>query len=239
MLAVPSATSATGLPVVDRYEIDTNLFASWGDLSLCFQKWRIRELRFNFVSAIGTSIPGLVYMCVLPDPDAAAPTTPEVIMSNQHAVMGPHYSNPKLRFRPRNNMTWLYTQDNVTSVDRFEMPGDFFFATSAWTSAQSPGRVYVDYVVEFTEVTNTLAGMTKVGKLVKGDSVIEQSRGNSYSPSRGFHTVIGETPKFGYLPSEGASGPEATPRENRIDLMELSAKVELLTQAISKLNTAP
>lgn len=161
LLTFPSSTDGAGLPVTNRYEIDTSLFASWSDLALCFQKWRIRELRFNFVSQQGTNLPGLIAMCVLPDPDCATPTSIDVVVSNQHSAVGPHYSCPSLRYVPRNNTNWLFTSDILADEDRLEMPGDFIFQSSSWTSVQAPGRVYVDYWVEFTEVTNTLAGLSR------------------------------------------------------------------------------
>jgi hypothetical protein len=161
LLSIPTVTDSGGLPVTDRYEIDTNLLSSWTDLARAFQKWRVRELRFNFVSCQGTNLAGLVAMAVMPDPDAATASTLDYLMGNQHSVVGPHYSCPSLLYVPRRSTNWLYTQDILADEDRLEMPGDFFLQSSLWTSVQTPGRVYVDYWVEFTEVTNVNASLTK------------------------------------------------------------------------------
>lgn len=170
--AALSSTSAVGAFVATRYEIDTTLCPSWGQLGQVFAKWRIRSLVFHFAALKSTSTEGNVGICVLPDPQETTPISSSTGLSMQFAAFGPIRNNLTLRYRPP-KATWLFTRDATLLDDRLEMPGDVVYWTENTTASFAPGVPWVSYVVEFTSVTNST-----VAPLLKQPSVKPQPRDN-------------------------------------------------------------
>ena len=155
-IGLPSSTNASGVYQATRYEIDTDLTSQWMQFGGLFQKWMIHHLRFEFVPIQSISAVGAVWMCVVEDVDSATPTNIATLM-DQRVSRGFRYSQLDrmlLDYTP-NRTGWMYTRDGGISDDRFEMPGDFIFATSDFTSSVSPGYILVDYDISFTGLTNS------------------------------------------------------------------------------------
>jgi len=106
---LPSTTNATGISVIDRWEIDTSLLAIWNSMATVFQKWRIRRLRFEFVTNRPTSQAGTFAMAVLEDPDSVTPAGIADVVNNRVACSGHAYQNKTLNYTPA-HVGWLYTK---------------------------------------------------------------------------------------------------------------------------------
>lgn len=155
-----TATSAVGTLVVNTFELDTTMFPIWDYLAKVFQKWRIRKLGFQVFSNVPVDVQGAIGFGVCDDPDAGVPTTIDEIVSNRvsyAAHCGGHH--PMIYWSPIKSTQWLFTNDQLTSDDRFEMPGNLYVGTWGFNaSSGSSFRIRVYYDVEFDGLTNpTLA----------------------------------------------------------------------------------
>lgn len=177
ILPINTLTDAGGLFVLASYDIDTDLFLSWTELGTCFEQWRVRSLRFKFVTNDASNTLGTIYMACTDDPDESSPVNEYEIMSMRTAIAAHQFKDTTLRWKPKNQ--WMYTQDQLTSDDRWEMPGVFLFGTSGYSTAHSVGHIQVIYDVEFRFVANQAViartktsvplPLTEKGVNVKGD----------------------------------------------------------------------
>ena len=167
-----TTTSAGGAFVVTRFEIDTTLVGAWTTLGQSFAKWRVRSIHFHFTGIKGSTTDGLVGICILDDPNMTSPNTTVTALANRQAVLGKVHEHISLMYRPKHT-PWLFTRDTVASTeDRLEMPGDVCYFTSDTSSAFTPGIAWCDFVVEFTELTNSTVAPLGLGiKNGKGDDV--------------------------------------------------------------------
>jgi len=93
-------------------------------------------------------------MSVLEDTDATTPANIFEALNCRVAALGNAWQEYSLPYTPRNT-GWLFTRDGGLSDDRFEMPGDFVFSTQGYTTAITPGLLYVDYDLEFNGIVTT------------------------------------------------------------------------------------
>lgn len=161
LVSLASSTNSTGLFVLDSFDIDSTFLTSLGTISNAFEKWRVNRLKFTWVPNCPTSFKGTIYFACLDDPNESSPTSPDTILNCRVACCTTCYQRASMTFVPLNKSRWLYTRDQVTSDDRWEMPGVFLAATGSFDSTQSPGRFLVEYDVEFQGVTNSSVQMTK------------------------------------------------------------------------------
>jgi len=161
-----SATSGVGAVTVDKFEIDTDLCTTWQNLAKVFNKWRIKKLVFEVTSNLGpTSQVGMV-MCMIEDGNSTAPGVLGDFLQNRFSSFksfGTSKMKPLVYVPDRTiNDGWMFTNDQVTSDDRFEMPGDFYIGT--WgcnTSLSNCFYVVITYDVEFCELTNSIVSSVK------------------------------------------------------------------------------
>jgi len=164
-IGASSATSASGLLVVNRYEIDTSMSSVWQQFGSLFQKWKIHSLLFELIPIQGVTIQGVGYLAVLEDPDSVTPATvPEFLDCRlARAYRYAFQDRQILLYKPPTNTMlgngWLYTQDGGISDDRFEMPGDLIVGTSDFAASVSPFRVVCHYDVSFALVVNSTVSM--------------------------------------------------------------------------------
>jgi len=152
---VLSNSSASGLFVVTRYEINSSLCDSWNQLSDTFARWKVNKLDFKFVPIQGMTTPGTAGMAILEDTDSASPSTTPQAMNCRCATLGTVREPLWLKYRPKHS-NWLWTRDAVAyTQDRLEMPGDFIFWSENTSSAFVPGIVELKYSVEFDSIINT------------------------------------------------------------------------------------
>ena len=161
-VGIPSATNSSGLFTTTRYEIDTDLTSQWMQLGGLFQKWKIHRLRFEFVPIQSISAVGAVWMCIVEDPDSATPTNQATLLDQRvSAVYRYSYLQKMILDYEPSKSGWMYTRDGGISDDRFEMPGDFVFASSDFTSSVSPGYIVMEYDISFAALTNSTVSISK------------------------------------------------------------------------------
>lgn len=150
-----TATSAAGTFTIDSFDIDTGLLLTWSVMQNAFEQWRVRKMIFHYIPNCITSQIGTVYMAVSDDPNESSPISGDTMLSCRVSTATQSYSKSTMVFVPLNKQKWLYTRDQVTSDDRWEMPGVFQLATESFSTAQKPGRILVEYLVEFRGASNT------------------------------------------------------------------------------------
>lgn len=154
-ILTPTATNASGVFVGDRLELDTSASLLWSEIAQSFQKWKINWLVFEFVPIQPITTGGYIAMSVLEDPDSTTPTNMSQMLGLRTAHWGPYFEPRfRLRYKPKHS-GWLWTKDAGLSDDRWEMPGDLFFASQNFTSAVAPGFVNMRFSVSFDILTNT------------------------------------------------------------------------------------
>lgn len=160
-IAWVGSTSNVGAFVVNQVEIDTDLAPIWQQLANIFEQWRVLSMRFHFIPNGGSTTSGTIYMAATDDGDSTIPGVEQDICSLRTAVCSCNWQRAVMTYKPMNKI-WLYTHDQALSTDRLEMPGTFLMGSSGASTSFSPGRVFVDYDVEFRAISNsTVAPMHK------------------------------------------------------------------------------
>jgi len=166
-IGAPANTSNVGAFTGTRYEIDTSLSQIWSQFGALFQKWKIHNLQFEFVPIQGIAIVGTVMMALIEDPDSTTPTSIASCLNSRIAQMWRYNLQQRmiLNYTPPNKTIlgngWMYTQDNLTGEDRFEMPADFIVGTSDFVTDVSPGHLICHYDVSFAQVVNSSVSLSK------------------------------------------------------------------------------
>jgi hypothetical protein len=166
LLSAVSTTSASGLFVSTRYEIDSTLIAAWSGISSSFEKWRVLKLTFEYVPIQPTSKTGVALMSVLEDVDDTTPSTVTTLMSQRVCTITQLYEKASITYVPK-YVPWLYCRDSAALDDRWEMPADFIFATNDTTENLFPGYVVLHYHVEFDLVVSSSLNLSKMAMRAK------------------------------------------------------------------------
>jgi len=87
-------------------------------------------------------------MAILEDPDDATPTSITNMIGQRLCTMTHISTKGRLTYAPK-HVPWLYCRDSTTLDDRWEMPGDFMFASVDTAEALFPGYVMCHFDVEF------------------------------------------------------------------------------------------
>jgi len=119
-------------------------------------------------------------MCILEDPYGTVPSNLSTALGCRVATGGVHYQRRSLTWRPHLSQRWLYTKDFVTTDDRDEMPGDFVYCTTSFTSSLNPGFITVEYMLEFTDMCNSTVASPH--KEVGHKSVVVHSQDMGLAP---------------------------------------------------------
>lgn len=149
---VLSLTSSSGLFVINSYDIDTSLCTLWTELASVFQRWKLHWMRIKITPIRGSSTVGTLTMCIQEDDPSVAPSSPQEMLSQRLGAVTNNTEPVHLLYRPKHNM-WFYTGDNLTSDDRWEMPGRLHIGSSDFTSAVIPALVSITFSVSFDVVT--------------------------------------------------------------------------------------
>jgi len=146
-----SASSATPATVVVKQLIvgcaddATALVTRWRQYAQLFQRWRIHRLRAHLVSNMATTTVGNNYLAFDVTPDAV-PSTAEGLMRLGRSVMGNAYSNISVDFNAATQIQRWFPCELSASDD---YPGILCAATDGYSSALVPGKIVIDYEIEF------------------------------------------------------------------------------------------
>jgi hypothetical protein len=199
-----TATSIAGAFVSDRFEIDETLSTAFSNASTMFQRWRIRSMTFYMTPRIAGN--GLLGMCVIEDPEANTPATvPQAINCRLSALAC--YVAPggksvcTLRYTPPQK--WLYANDDVSSEDRWEMPGDLVVFSIFATASLVPADIWMTYDIEFEMPTNPTVALrrmiTAVDQAVDEGTLDEDEKSEVISTAEVLKSQVQE-------PSKGDTG---------------------------------
>lgn len=147
-----SLTNSSGLPVITSLDIDTNFCTVWSTLATVFQRWKLHSLVITITPINGSTTRGTLSSCVQEDDPSVAPASTAEVMSQRRAVIGSNVNAVTYSYVPVHNI-WFYCGDNITSDDRWEMPGRLHVLSSDYTSAIIPAVVTCHYDVSFDTVT--------------------------------------------------------------------------------------
>jgi hypothetical protein len=159
---VLTLTSAAGIFIVNTYDIDTQICTLWNELAGVFQRWKLHWMRVKLTPIRGSNVTGTLSMCIQEDDPSSAPVTTQEVLSQRVCAVTNNTQAVHMLYRPKHNI-WFYTGDNVTSDDRWEMPGRLHVASSDFTSAVVPAIVSISFCVSFDLVTipNTASFLSK------------------------------------------------------------------------------
>lgn len=230
-LAPITATSALGTFSLTSYVLSTALNNRWAYLASCYQRWRIKWIKFHYVSQIATTNNGRVALAVIEDADGSVPTTFPGLLENRCSIEGAGRNSFYLKYTPVHS-GWLYTRDLSLNEDRLEYPGYLAVATGSFTSSGVPGYIWYEYSVEFSSPCNTetqlFAPMAQhpyglTAKLSKSETVSKAVQIN-YSTSKNQH----EKDKQNAQSISDANPPE---------ISQLLEKFEKLSKLVSDLKS--
>lgn len=148
-----TATNAAGAYVLTQAIVQcfATWTARWVQFAALYQKWRLRALRATFVSSLGTTTVGDVYLSFQTDPTAAGPASGAAQMRENGAVFGNAYSDLVSEFDCRSaTVPWFQTAPGGGTVSTASA-GVLNIGTDSFTSAVVPGKVVVDYEIEFAD----------------------------------------------------------------------------------------
>jgi hypothetical protein len=195
LINITTSTNAGGLYVVDSYDIDTSLVAQWSTISAGFEQWRIKTVKFEYVPNTGTNTLGTVVLSTTDDPDESSPGTLSDQMALRNVKIGAGWMRFSLTYHPLMK-GWRYCRDQVTSDDRWEMPGVFQIGTTGFTTAGQPGRVQLHYVVEFRGTTNTTVGMKDYQPLTREQKLALKQQESEEAKGPGKNEVLTSLPSY-------------------------------------------
>jgi len=156
-ISASSATPATHVRTTLQISVDANsnvLCTRWGTWGLLFQKWRIRKLHATLVSNMASTTVGSNYLAMYVEANATPASTAEAIMRLEGSVMGNAYSQIRTRFdSPAQSLVWYEcTADGGSPPDLLEsLPGFIAVGTDGYSSALVPGKLVIDYELEFAD----------------------------------------------------------------------------------------
>lgn len=129
-----------------------------------YSRYRLKKARITYETAVGSTTDGSLFGWIDSDPVAPIPTASslgEVVMAHRSAAVFPVWMEASFDFLPSQKDKWFYT--TVGSETRDYAAGILRFASDVvLTANKTYGRVYMDYVVEFTEDSLTSAAATLV-----------------------------------------------------------------------------
>jgi len=187
---VPSS-SAAGDILVNRLETLANFGQRVSVLASLYQRWRLKALRYRWVSEVPTTTAGSLTMAHIDDasytiPGAILATTPpgttytslittairSLMCEAEGAKTFPVWT-PEVHMTVKPKKDWLYCNSlNVGSVTaNLNANGVFLMiANSGLSGASTVGRVFVDAVIEFDKPDFNLAATI----IPTANSVVEQ-----------------------------------------------------------------
>jgi hypothetical protein len=168
-LTAMSNTSAIGVFVINTYLLSTDLLPRWTALAAIYQRWRIKWMKFTYVSQLATTINGRVGMFINEDADGSVPTTFVGAAGNRVFKEVTAYRTSTMYYRP-NHEDWLWTKDLALNEDRLEYPGYFGICSGSFTTAGVPGYVTVSYHVEFSSPCNSESTLARMKKITANES---------------------------------------------------------------------
>lgn len=151
-LTASSATPATYVSSTFPVQVSTAsvgpLCTRWGTYMALFQRWRVRKLWARFASSTATTTVGSCYLTFGYDSDTT-PATAQAIMRMNGAVMGSAYADLSARYDPAVQVKWYPT--NISGATDAITPGVLCFGTDSFTTSVVPGKLVIDYELEFAE----------------------------------------------------------------------------------------
>ncbi len=153
-----SATSAAGAAVVQSIRMGVQGGDNWvtrlETFASLFDLWKIHKVSATFVSSQPTTAAGQLYLGVSREAPNfySAPTTVAQVMRYLKAAMGPAYANITTETDSQNNQVLWYSTDNGGAADSGSgIPATLIVASDGFASAVVPGKILLDYDVEFSQ----------------------------------------------------------------------------------------
>jgi len=160
------------LPINPQNLVGTRL----QQLSVLWERWRIKKWTLKYIPVAATTVPGQVIMAY--DPDVVDNWGNNGLnvqkLTELNGVSVPVYGKTaSVSFLPEKQMQNLYGNSSIDP--RFSSPGRFILAAATlFTTAMTVGNLYLDYSIEFYKPT--LEGIT--GNVMTGGLSIAGSNAN-------------------------------------------------------------
>jgi len=156
-MSASSATPATFVRSLLPISVDANvtpLCTRWGLWGNLFQKWRVRKLRATLVANMATTTVGNNYAAFFVEDNATPAATAAAIMALEGSVMGNAYSQIETVFDTgAQSLVWMETTASAESPasQQEASPGTLMLGSDGYSSALVPGKVVIDYELEFCD----------------------------------------------------------------------------------------
>ncbi len=155
-------------------------FTGWlASIARNYESYKFKKLRFKYVAACPTTVPGQVYLAADFDASDPVPLTEQAISYFQ----GTRYS------APWNHQEYQCTQDNLNKRKSYYVRSGSlganqdvvlydtanFYVATVGTGNNTLGKLWVEYEVEFStpEFTQTPSGLALSGRLVGDDNFVD------------------------------------------------------------------
>jgi len=147
---------ANGQFKCDSTLINATTFPWLNKIALMYDKYRFLTLKFRYVNFCNTQTSGEVNLSFDFDPKDANPASMNQASNNAKSVSTSAYKNATLvvPVNSKGNNQFRFTSDSSNDGTlRIIDTGKLCVSTDKFTSTSSPGAIFVDYDVEFTDKT--------------------------------------------------------------------------------------